>query len=90
MQVTVQVQPRIAEELLSQVSETSETRGLLKELDSHDLKLHPLHPGIDDPTLSSQFALEAEDRHAAEAIAGRLRVLPGVEAAYVKAPEGPP
>ena len=89
MQVTVQVQPQVAAALLSQVPETSEARDLLKELDSHDLKLHPLHPGVDDPALSSQFALEAEDQHA-EAIAGRLRALPGVEAAYVKPPAGPP
>lgn len=48
------------------------------------LDLRPMHPGIDDPVLSTYYTADAgDDRAAAEAAARRLNELDAVEGAYV-------
>lgn len=90
MQVNVHVEPRVAAALLRQAPESGESKALVEALDSLQVELQPLHPNIDDPSLASQFTVEAGDRGAAEAVAKRLRSLPGVTAAYLKPRGGPP
>lgn len=60
------------------------------ELAASPYVLEPLHPGSNDPSLTPWFVMRVEDPAEAEDIAGRLRTLPGVDAAYVEPPAGPP
>jgi hypothetical protein len=44
----------------------------------------PLYPNTDDHHLSKYFKIEIQNRDEAERIAGILRSMPGVSAAYTK------
>ena len=44
------------------------------------LQLRPMHPGSDDPELASWFIAETDDSEVVSA----LRLIAGVEAAYLK------
>jgi hypothetical protein len=52
--------------------------------------LAPLHSGTDNPELKRYFFVRAKDFQQAEELAGTLRSLNGVEAAYVKPLGEPP
>jgi hypothetical protein len=47
-------------------------------------RLEPLHPGADDPQLTSFFAVHATDPMQVETLMQRLRQHPAVLAAYIK------
>ncbi len=46
--------------------------------------LEPLHPRVADQELRRYFVVRMEDAQKAEKLAGELRALPQVEAAYIK------
>lgn len=54
------------------------------------VELRPLHPGTLDPELQRYFTIETRDADTAQRLIERLSGAPGVEAAYIKPPEGPP
>jgi hypothetical protein len=63
----------------------------LKEAASRlGIDVRPMHPGVDDPALARYFYVEAPDQPAAERVIAQLQKLRGVEAAFLKPPEGPP
>jgi hypothetical protein len=54
------------------------------------VRVRRLHPGVQDDELRRYVYAEVEDAAQAEAVAARVGLLPSVDAAYVKPPEGPP
>jgi hypothetical protein len=85
MRVTVQVEPGVVRTL----THKRRARGkagveLCKALDSLSVDLTPLHPGADDETLGSYFAVDVPDSKTAEKVVKRLRPCRGILAAYVK------
>jgi hypothetical protein len=84
MRVTVQVAPALARKLRQGRklgTACSQLRGVLNNL---SVQLVPLHPGMEDETLGSYFAVEVPDFRTAETVVRSLRPCPGVRAAYVK------
>lgn len=62
-------------------------RGAIGEL---GLELKPVHPGTQDPTLSTYFYVRVPDPQTAARVIDVVRQMPSVSAAYVKPPDEPP
>jgi hypothetical protein len=84
MRVTVQLDPKIARTLIHGESSEKACPELAEVLDTLTVSLVPLHPGVDDGTLSSYFAVDVPDYKTAETVVRRLRPCRGIRAAYVK------
>ncbi len=90
MYVTIHLRAGVARDLRRAqptIPAASELRDVIQEM---GLELQPLHAGAEDATLSSQFFVSAATEEEGSQIAGRLRKLAAVEAAYVKPPGAPP
>ena len=84
MRVTVQLDPKVAR-TLSRGEQSNRTCAELTELlDALSVSLVPLHPGADDDTLGSFFAVDVPDYKTAENVVKRLRPCRGIRAAYIK------
>jgi hypothetical protein len=90
MQATVQVRDDVARALHRRAPATQEAGQLLRQLESMDLTLEPIHPHTDDPVLQTFFTVQVPDDGTADEVIARLRELAAIEAAYVKPPDALP
>lgn len=90
MQITVHLTPEVAKSFRKPGMDCPAASSLRSRLSNMKLKISPLHDGTDDPELFRHFHLEVANEVAAVPIVEELNQLPGVEAAYLKPPEGPP
>jgi len=82
MRITVQLDPKIAR-TLTHGRLSKKTCPELKELlDALSVNLVPLHPGAEDDTSRSFFAVDVPDYKAVETVVKRLRPCRGILAAY--------
>jgi len=79
---------QISSEALANIKETQSN--ILEVLKNVGGTLKPLHPHSRDPELQRFFIVGVPVPSDAEKIIGRLRQVPGVEAAYVKPLGEPP
>jgi hypothetical protein len=63
---------------------------LAAALADYSLAAQPLHPGTDDPNLSSFYVIDVPPHLSTDDLLKRLRALDVVEAAYVKPPDEMP
>ena len=69
MQVTVHLDPPVANEIRSGTSESPTTKELLSVVKNLGMELHAVHPNALNPGLATTFSLEAQDaEHAATAV----------------------
>ena len=90
MQVAVQLRPDVAESFHDVAAPNAAAAALRAAVAARGLRLEPMHPQVDDPSLGRFFFITAPDPLAAHTIADVLRALDGVEAAYVKPPDEAP
>ncbi len=90
MRVTVQLDPKLAQQLSRPGPGKPQRVELDKLLKILSIRLVPLHPGIDDDLLGSYFAVDVPDSDAAANVVKHLRPFKGVRAAYIKPPEALP
>jgi hypothetical protein len=87
MRITVQLDPATARNFTQRSQRRVRAKGPTAELRSAlnnlSVDLTPLHPGVDDETLGSYFAIDVPDSKTAEQIVRRLRPVRGIRAAYV-------
>lgn len=90
LKVTIILTGSTARSLHGLAPGTDESLELLQTAEMLGATLEPLHPGVDDPTLSAYFTANVPDREAAERLITKLQQLPSVEGAYTKPPDEPP
>ena len=77
----------------NELSETSNRPDSIHEifrlLDELDLRLEPLHLGVEDEELAPYFVIAMPNDMDTTRILSRLQQLQDVEGAYIKGPEGP-
>jgi len=88
--VTVQTREDIAQDLVKDQPELPDTKKLRAVLSELGLYVQPLHPGTEDPELSTQFFVSVPNEELAVEVSRRLRESKVIEAAYVKRPGAPP
>jgi len=59
-------------------------KGVFKVVQNLGFHLDPVHPGSDDPKLSSWFRVQVENAGQVAKVVDTLRTNPDVKAAYVK------
>jgi hypothetical protein len=84
MRITVQLDPKIARTVTNGELPKKTCAELTELLDTLSVSLVPLHPGAEDDTLSSYFAVDVPDSKTAETLVKRLRPCRGIRAAYIK------
>ncbi len=84
MQVTVVVREDVAPALHQQQPATSASKELLETVEDLGVRLEPLHPGTQDPTLAAYFTVDVPDAATAEQVITQLQQSEAVETAYVK------
>lgn len=90
MRVTVQLDPKLAQQLSARGRRRPQRVKLDKLLKHLAVNLIPLHPGAQDEVLSSYFAVDVSDPVAAANVVKQLRPISGVRAAYIKPSEALP
>ncbi len=90
MRITVQVDPDVAREITRHGPQEKKCAELAKLLQSLSINLVPLHPGTQDDTLRSYFAIDVPDSATAARVVKQLRPCRGIRAAYVKPAEALP
>lgn len=90
MQITVQVDAPTAQHLQHHGPATAAARELHELAARLGVELHPLHPGVADPLLSSYFVITTDSEVVAETLLDKLRRCDAVEAAYIKPPDEAP
>jgi hypothetical protein len=90
MQITVHLRPDIARNLAERSPPANETKELTQILSQFDLTLAPLHPGTDDPELTTQYWLQVPDQATADQVIEQLLSLKATQAAYLKPPDAMP
>ena len=90
MRITVQLDPNLAREVTRHGPQEKGWPELAKVLQSLSVNLVPLHPGTQDDTLRSYFAVDVPDSETAAEVVKKLRPCRGIRAAYVKPAEALP
>jgi hypothetical protein len=90
MHLTIQVQTPAALALHQREPPTAATQELLQTLAELNVVLTPMHPGIDDPILSTYFTIEVPDTDTAERVKARLLNCKAIAAVYLKPPDAMP
>jgi hypothetical protein len=87
MEVVLQLTLALALALQGKSVPGADTAALVsieRVLAQEGVRLVPIHPGSDDPTLVTWFRVDGVTPATAERIGAALRRLPGVTAAYIK------
>jgi len=90
MEITLQLKPNVARALANREPLTEDSDELLKTAAELHLSLVPLHPGVEDPQLTTYFTAEVADHAHVQEVISRLRQCHAVEAAYVKPQDAMP
>jgi hypothetical protein len=90
MEITLQLKPNVARALTNREPLTEDSDELLKTAAELHLSLVPLHPGVEDPQLTTYFTAEVADHAQVQEVISRLRQCHAVEAAYVKPQDAMP
>lgn len=88
--VSVHLRDDVSSDIISKKPRLKESAELQSLVSALGLRIEPLHPGTVDRELARHFFVAAPDEQAAEEAQRKLVAAEGVEAAYVKPPEGPP
>ena len=86
-QITTQFTQEVSRELqeaLQHKKVSSTAKKIIEGIQKLNAKIRPLHPGIDDPTLSSYFVVELPRGANPTQEISKLNKLPGITAAYAK------
>lgn len=90
MQITVHLTHEVAESFRKLGTDCPAAKSLRAQLVKVKASINPLHESTDDPELFKHFYLVVKNKAEAGHIIEELMQQPGVKAAYVKPPEGPP
>ena len=90
MFVSIHLRDDVAEDLARDQPNLPKTNQLLKLLTESRVHLQPLHPGIADPELRSQFYVLTDTDSEADRLVKALLSFPSVTAAYVRPPDAAP
>jgi hypothetical protein len=90
MRITVQLDPNVARKFSRHGAQEKECPELADLLNSLAIHLVPLHPGAQDETLRSYYAVDVPDSQTALKVIKRLRPCRGIRAAYLKPTEALP
>lgn len=86
MEITTQFTKEVAAELteaLEQKGASQRAKKILDELQSLNVTIRKMHPGIEDDALGRYFVVSAP-RASAESVLAKVQGLPGVTSAYIK------
>lgn len=90
MHLTIQVQRTVALALHQREPPTAASEQLLQITAELNVLLRPMHPGTEDPILSTYFTMEVPDAATAERLRVRLQLCKAILAAYLKPPDAAP
>jgi hypothetical protein len=85
--ISTQFTQKTASELndaLSNKKTSADAKKILEAVQKLQATIRPLHPGINDPTLSSYFVVEVPNSTDTQKAISALNRLPGITAAYAK------